>query len=158
MRRARQRRAGQYVGRQRPLGEIVDTGEVVAPPASSEPPGVDQRLERDLAVVPIPPRTLGTDPLLELARHDWAVVGHEPVHLLDVVGAGFREVNEPRPPVRHLHRPSVEVIVVGRYERGLVHPVLEHLPGVAGVGHQGPRVGPEAGEQWQLLAADEDVH
>ena len=47
--------------------------------------------------------------------------------------------------------------MVGRHERGLVHPVLEQLAGVAGVGDQRPRVRPEAGEQRQLLAAHEHV-
>ena len=40
---------------------------------------------------------------------------------------------------------------------GLVHPVLEQLAGGAGVVDQRPRVRAEAGEQRQLLAANQHV-
>ena len=50
------RRRRQRLRRQQPLGEVVEPGEVVAPPAGGDEPVVEEVLEGDLAVVPVPPR------------------------------------------------------------------------------------------------------
>jgi len=47
--------------------------------------------------------------------------------------------------------------MVGGQVAGLVHPVLEQLSVARRVVDQGPRVGTQPCEEWELLAADEDV-
>ena len=41
--------------------------------------------------------------------------------------------------------------------RRLVHPVLEHLPALRGVGDHRARMGPETGEQGKLLTTHQDI-
>ncbi len=150
--RHRQRRGGDHA-----LGDVVDAGEVARAPAGADTSVVEQRFEGDLAVVVVPPRALLADPLLEVAGDDRAVLGHVLVDRLDVVGTLGHQLPERRPAVRLTHPPPVEVVLVGRNQAGLVHPVLEQLAGGTGVVDQRARVRAEPGEQRQLLAANQHV-
>ena len=61
------------------------------------------------------------------------------------------------PSASSCHPPAPQRQVLGRHVGGDVGPVLEQLAGGDGVGDQRARVGAEAGEQRQLVAAHEHV-
>ena len=93
----------------------------------------------------------------EVAGRDRTVVDDPLVHLLDEAGAPLAQRPVAPPLVIAGHLPAMEVIVGHVDVRRLVHPVLEHLAGLGGIGDHGARVRAESGEQRQLLAAHQDV-
>ncbi len=147
----------QVLGRDHPLGQVIDPGEIVRAAVPGEATLVEERLERDLAVVVVPPRSLGPLSLPEVTRDNRPVGFDVSQDLFDVVGAVGHQPPKCTPPVRRRHPPAVQVMVGGRYVRGLVDPVLEQLAGPGGIVDQRPRVGTEAGEQRKLLAAHQHV-
>ena len=80
-----QRRAGERLGGDHPFRQVVHAGEVVRSPASGDATEVEQRLERGLAVVVVPPGALLADPRLEIAGDQRPLVDDALVDLLDVV-------------------------------------------------------------------------
>ncbi len=67
--------------------EVVDTGEVVRTPGGRDRTGVEQVLERRLAVVPVPPLTLRTPALLQVAGDQCALVADPSQHVGDEIGS-----------------------------------------------------------------------
>ena len=151
-------RPGEDVRRDDPLGEVVDASEVARTASGRDLPAPEEVLERDLAVVPVPPRALLADALLEVAGRQGTVVGHPLQHLLDVTGAPFTQLEVPAPLVVAGHVPAVQVVVLGGHVGGLVHPVLEQLAVGGRVGDERTWVWAEPGEQRQFLAAHQHVH
>ena len=146
-------------GGQAQLRELVDPGEVAAPPAGRHLPGAEQVLERQLAVVPVPPGTLRADALGDARRRRSGPAATRSSTCS--ISPGLRRCRSTthRPgsatccSIRHRH---------SRYSsagtmRGDVHPVLEQLAVVGRVGQQRARVRAEPAEQHQLLAAGDDV-
>ena len=153
----RQRGAGERLGRDDPLRKVIDAREVLRSPPRRDATGEEQGLERGLPVVVVPPRSLLADPRLEIAGDEWAVVDDPPVDLLDVVTLLLDSAPEAGPRVGAAHAPAVEVVLLGRDEAGLVHPVLEQLAVARRVVDQRARVRTEPREQRQFLAAHEHV-
>ena len=143
--------------RDHPFGEVVDTGEVGGATHGGQRAGVEQVLERDLAVVPVPPRTLRADAQLEVTGDDRPLVAHPGQDVVDelrVVAANARH-GPPAVVLRHVP-PQVRVQFDGHVTR-LVDVELEQLVRGRGVGDQRSRMRSEPGEQRQLLAAHEHV-
>ena len=154
------RRRGEDLRRQHPLGQVVEPREVVHPPAGRDPTGVEEPLQGQLGVVPVPPGALRHRPLRQLAGHDRPPLRHHLVHGLDVAGPLLAHADHaaPRPLRRSRHLPAEQPVVLDRDVRRLVAPVLEQLAVGRRSREQVPRVRTEAGEQRQLLRAHEDVH
>ena len=152
-------RGGQHRRRQHPLGKVVQPGEVVDPPAGGDPPRVEEPLERQLGVVPVPPRPLGSGPLRQLARHDGPALGHHLVDGLDIARAFRAHPGDAAPRVLGGtgHLPTEQRMLRGRDVRGLVAPVLEELAGGGGLRQEVAGMGPEAGEEGQLLGPHQHV-
>ncbi len=148
----------QGLRRQHPLGEVVEPGEVVAPPASGDLTVEEEVLEGDLAVVPVPPRTLLADPLAEVGRRDRPELTDPVEHLVEELRAAVAETVDAVPLVGPIHAPAEQAVLRARRDRRHVRPVLEQLAVVEGGGEHRPGVRAEASEQRQLLAAHEHVH
>ena len=113
--------------------------------------------ERDLAVVPVPPRLLRPDPLLEVAGDEWALVADPRQHVVDEMRLVAPDPGD-RPPAMVLgHVPTQVRVQFDRHVTRLVDVELEQLVRGRGVGDQRSRMRSQPGEQWQLLAAYEDV-
>ena len=154
------RQAGlrEHVGRDHPLGEVVQPGEVVRATASRHLAGSEQVLESELAVVPVPPRALRTVAHREVTGHD-RTLGTDPLqHVRDEPVVGCRPCPQRFPSGVAVHRPALQRIHVDRHVAGLVHPELEHVAVAGGVVDQRTRMRAESSEQWQLLAAHQHVH
>ena len=153
----RRRRRLQDARRQQTLGQVVEPGEVTAPPAGDDTPPQEQFFERDLAVIPVPPRTLRPDPLLEVGGGERAVTADALEDVLDERRTIAAESGHGLPVVRLLHSPAIQRVVCARHDGRHVGPVLEQLTGFERVGQQVARMRPESGEEGQLLTAHEHV-
>ena len=86
-------------------------------------------------------------------------VAHLFQHVRDVFRMVLLEIGEPFPAQPLIHPPSKQSMLIDRYQRSLVAPVLEHLsrspqPAVEGI----PVVVPEPGEEGHEMGPAEHVH
>src|SRR6266850_814043 len=81
----RRRRQGLYSGRQHPLGEIVDPFEGAAPRCRGDNAGKEQPFDRELAVVPAPPRSTPLSAVGQLGGSQGATVLDLVQHRVDEV-------------------------------------------------------------------------
>ena len=140
-----------------PFGEVVHAGEVGRPAHRGEGPGIQQMFERDLAVVPVPPRPLRTHSLLEVAGDEWALVAHPRQYVVDEMRLVAPDPGNRLPTMVLRHVPPQVRVELDGHMAGLVDVELEQIMGSGGVGDQRTRMRSEPGEQRQLLAADEHV-
>ena len=153
----RDRWGGENVGRHDALDEVVEPGEVVGAPGDADDALVEQDLEGELGVVPVPPRTRVADPSLDITNGDRAPSAHLVEDALQHPRMPLREMPCVATVGQRLHPPSKQREVLRRHQRGDVGPVLEQLAGGDGIGDQRARVRAEASEQGEFLAAYEDV-
>ena len=146
---SRRGRRRQHRRRQHPLGKVVQPGEVVDPPAGGDPPRVEEPLERQLGVVPVPPRPLGSGALRQVAGHDRPPLGHHLVDGLDVAGALLAHPGDAAPRVLGGagHLPAEQRLLRDRDVRGLVAPVLEELAVGGGLRQAGRGDGARGGRR-----------
>jgi hypothetical protein len=124
-------------------------------------PTPEQVLDRHLGVVPAPPRALAASTHRELAggqRPPGDNLGE------DIVDEGRLLLGQPheavvgRASLRGSHLVAEQRMVLHRDEARLVAPVLEDLAAPAEADERVAGVCAEAGEQRQLVRADDDVH
>ena len=165
----RRRRAGQHVGGQHPLGQVVEPLEVPAG-AGGERPDAEQVLADPFHVRALPPGRPGWSTAHRTAEHRLQLAGPDRPELLDrgqhVVDQAGMALHQHRivpPPALALGRGAQQRPVPHRQQAGLVRPVLDQQPGPPGgvrpgrVVDQRPIVAAEPAEQRHVVRAHRDV-
>jgi hypothetical protein len=147
---------GEHVGGDHPLGEVVQPGEVVRSPACRDLTGAEQVLERELAVVPVPPRALRPVAHLEVARHDRALGAH-PVEHPSTSDRFAPPTCAATPAGMLVHRPPLQGMELDRGRGTPRAPSTRTARRAGRVVDQRARMRAEPGEQRQLLAAHQHV-
>ena len=88
------------------LGQVIHACEIVLTAHARYLAPVKQNLESKFAVVPVPPRALLANALVEVARHHRAVDTNPIEHLIEVAGAAGFELVDGIPPVPVVHPPA----------------------------------------------------
>ena len=151
----RDRWSGENVSGDDALDEVVEPGEVAGAPGDADDSLVEQDLQGELGVVPVPPRPGIADAALDVANGDRAPGADLVEDLLQHPRLALREVPCVATVDHRRHPPAKQREVLRRHDRGDVRPVLEQLAGGDGVGDQRAGVGAEPGEQGKFLAAHE---
>ena len=154
-------RRGEHLGRDRSLGDVVDTLEA-RPAVRRHLAGPEQVLERLLALAVPPPRPALLARVAELTGRERPALAHLVEHRLMYPGCFFSSaMSQLRLPIvaafRHL--PSVQRVLLDRQQRRLVSPVLEEVV-------RSPRervelgegIRPEAREERHVVRSHGDVH
>ena len=90
------------------LGQVVDAGEIARTPDRCDDAGVEEVLERDLPIVPVPPRPLGSDALIQRPGRNRSVVAD--LLLEELVGEITDEYEEiPPEPIKQIDADTLDV-------------------------------------------------
>ena len=153
------RGSSEVFGRDDSFGKIVQTSEIVGPSRRRDSSAIEEVLERDLGVVPIPPWILLGGAFAQITGCQRALSRHASQHFVDITRSAATQITRDFPwsVVMRLHLPSPQSMMFGGNVRRGVGPVLEQSTRGRGLRNRRTVMRTETREEREFLTAHQHV-